>query len=109
MDPEGHFEDGEHGGHGGHNKHAGHSVAIFRDRFRLSLLLSIPVVLLSEIVQNLAWAAGYNVITIPLAAGILAPIGFSLPPAVGTLLMNLSTLVVGLTVQLLRRIDLQPT
>ena len=61
-----------------------------------------------KMLQNLAWAAGYNVIAIPLAAGVLAPIGFVLPPAIGAVLMSLSTIVVALNAQLLRRIDLTP-
>ena len=61
-----------------------------------------------KMVQNLAWAAGYNIIAIPLAAGVLAPIGFVLPPAVGALLMSASTIVVALNAQLLRRLDLRP-
>ncbi len=44
--------------------------------------------------QNLAWAAGYNTNAIPLAAGVLAPVGFVLPPAVGAILMSISTIVV---------------
>ncbi|WP_083859100.1 heavy metal translocating P-type ATPase [Gordonia aichiensis] len=56
--------------------------------------------------QNLWWAAGYNLISVPLAAGILAPIGFVLPMAVGALLMSLSTIIVALNAQLLRRADL---
>jgi Cu2+-exporting ATPase len=58
--------------------------------------------------QNLTWAAGYNVIAIPLAAGVLAPWGVTLPPAVGALLMSLSTIVVALNAQLLRGLDLRP-
>ena len=58
--------------------------------------------------QNLAWAAGYNLISVPLAAGVLAPIGFVLPMAVGALLMSASTVVVALNAQLLRRLDLSP-
>ncbi len=58
--------------------------------------------------QNLWWAAGYNLISVPLAAGILAPVGFVLPMSVGAILMSLSTLVVALNAQLLRRIDLTP-
>ncbi len=58
--------------------------------------------------QNLGWAAGYNLITVPLAAGVLAPIGFVLPMAVGALLMSVSTLVVAANAQLLRRLDLSP-
>ena len=62
-----------------------------------------------KMVQNLAWAAGYNLIAIPLAAGVLAPIGFTLPPAVGAVLMSISTIVVALNAQLLRRVDLRPS
>ncbi|MGO0577980.1 heavy metal translocating P-type ATPase [Ornithinimicrobium panacihumi] len=58
--------------------------------------------------QNLWWAAGYNLLSVPLAAGILAPIGFVLPMSVGAILMSLSTIVVALNAQLLRRIDLTP-
>ncbi|MGK2855104.1 MAG: heavy metal translocating P-type ATPase [Microbacteriaceae bacterium] len=58
--------------------------------------------------QNLWWAAGYNLISVPLAAGILAPIGFVLPMSIGALLMSLSTVVVALNAQLLRRLDLTP-
>ncbi|KAG4071802.1 hypothetical protein HA402_010396 [Bradysia odoriphaga] len=58
--------------------------------------------------QNLWWAAGYNLLSVPLAAGILAPIGFVLPMSVGAVLMSLSTIVVALNAQLLRRIDLDP-
>jgi len=59
--------------------------------------------------QNLWWAAGYNLISVPLAAGILAPVGFVLPMSVGAVLMSLSTIVVALNAQLLRRIDLSPS
>jgi Cu2+-exporting ATPase len=58
--------------------------------------------------QNLWWAAGYNLISVPLAAGVLAPIGFVMPMSVGALLMSLSTVVVALNAQLLRRVDLSP-
>lgn len=58
--------------------------------------------------QNLWWAAGYNLLSVPLAAGILAPIGFVLPMSVGAILMSLSTIVVALNAQLLRRLDLRP-
>ena len=59
-----------------------------------------------KMIQNLIWATGYNVIALPLAAGILAPIGIILSPAVGAVLMSLSTVVVALNAQLLRRTDL---
>jgi Cu2+-exporting ATPase len=58
--------------------------------------------------QNLWWAAGYNLISVPLAAGILAPVGFVLPMSIGALLMSLSTIVVALNAQLLRRLHLNP-
>ncbi|MCM1014000.1 heavy metal translocating P-type ATPase [Brevibacterium sp. XM4083] len=58
--------------------------------------------------QNLWWAAGYNLLAVPLAAGILAPIGFVLPMSVGAILMSASTVVVALNAQLLRRLDLRP-
>lgn len=58
--------------------------------------------------QNLWWAAGYNLLAVPLAAGVLAPIGFVLPMSVGAILMSLSTIVVALNAQLLRGIDLTP-
>jgi Cu2+-exporting ATPase len=58
--------------------------------------------------QNLWWGAGYNLIAVPLAAGVLAPIGIVLPMSVGAILMSLSTIVVALNAQLLRRLDLSP-
>ncbi|MCJ1702043.1 heavy metal translocating P-type ATPase [Rathayibacter festucae] len=58
--------------------------------------------------QNLWWAAGYNLLSVPLAAGVLAPIGFVLPMSVGALLMSASTVVVAVNAQLLRRLDLSP-
>ena len=61
-----------------------------------------------KMVQNLGWAAGYNVVAIPLAAGVLAWAGFTLSPAVGAILMSVSTIVVALNAQTLRRVDLTP-
>jgi Cu2+-exporting ATPase len=58
--------------------------------------------------QNLWWAAGYNLISVPLAAGVLAGIGFILPMSVGAILMSVSTVVVALNAQMLRRLDLRP-
>ena len=59
-----------------------------------------------KMVQNLVWAAGYNVVAIPLAAGILSWAGITLAPAVGAVLMSLSTIVVAANAQLLRRLRL---
>ena len=58
-----------------------------------------------KMVQNIWWAAGYNIIAIPLAAGILAPWGIDLPPAVGALVMSLSTIIVAINAQTLRRLS----
>jgi Cu2+-exporting ATPase len=59
-----------------------------------------------KMVQNLAWAAGYNIVAIPLAAGAFAWAGITLSPAIGAVLMSLSTIVVALNAQLLRRVQL---
>jgi Cu2+-exporting ATPase len=61
-----------------------------------------------KMIENLAWAAGYNVVAIPLAAGALAWAGITLSPAVGAILMSLSTIIVALNAQLLRRVQLTP-
>jgi len=58
--------------------------------------------------QNLAWAAGYNIVAVPLAAGALSWAGITLAPAVGAVLMSVSTIVVALNAQLLRRVKLNP-
>jgi Cu2+-exporting ATPase len=58
--------------------------------------------------QNLWWAAGYNVLAIPIAAGALNWAGISMPPALAAVLMSVSTIVVALNAQLLRRVDLRP-
>ena len=61
-----------------------------------------------KMIQNLAWATGYNLIALPLAAGVLAWTGFVLSPAVGAILMSASTIVVAANAQLLRRVRLTP-
>ena len=61
-----------------------------------------------KMIQNLVWATGYNAFAIPLAAGVLAWAGFTLSPAIGAVLMSLSTIVVAANAQLLRRLDLRP-
>jgi len=60
-----------------------------------------------KMVQNLVWATGYNVVAIPLAAGVLAWAGFVLPPALGAVFMSLSTVIVAVNAQLLRRVNLR--
>ena len=59
-----------------------------------------------KMIQNLAWATGYNTIAIPLAAGVTAGLGFVLSPAIGAVLMSLSTIVVAVNAQFLRKLDL---
>jgi Cu2+-exporting ATPase len=56
-----------------------------------------------KMIQNLVWATGYNAFAIPLAAGVLAPVGVLLPPALGALLMSVSTVIVAANAQLLRK------
>ena len=58
--------------------------------------------------QNLWWAAGYNAVAIPLAGGALSWAGIDMPPAVGAVLMSVSTIVVAINAQLLRRVDIRP-
>jgi Cu2+-exporting ATPase len=62
-----------------------------------------------KMLQNLGWATGYNLVAVPLAAGVLAWAGITLAPAVGAILMSASTIVVALNAQLLRRLNLRPT
>ncbi|HJW91826.1 MAG TPA: copper-translocating P-type ATPase, partial [Anaerolineales bacterium] len=59
-----------------------------------------------KMIQNLVWATGYNVVALPLAAGVLASYGILLSPAIGALFMSLSTVVVAINAQLLRRVQL---
>jgi P-type Cu2+ transporter len=61
-----------------------------------------------KMVQNLLWATGYNIVAVPLAAGVLAFAGVAISPAAAAILMSISTIVVALNAQLLRRIDLDP-
>jgi P-type Cu2+ transporter len=61
-----------------------------------------------KMLENLGWATGYNLVAVPVAAGVLSWAGITLAPAVGAILMSLSTIVVALNAQLLRRLDLRP-
>ena len=71
-------------------------------------IIRLSIASYRKMVQNLAWAAGYNIVAIPLAAGVLASVGVTLSPAIGAVLMSASTIVVALNAQLLRRLDLRP-
>ena len=63
----------------------------------------------AKMIQNLVWATGYNLLAIPVAAGLLVPLGFDLPMAVGAIAMSVSTIVVAANAQLLRGVNLRPT
>jgi Cu2+-exporting ATPase len=82
-------------------------VLVRSDPRDLPRIISLSKATYRKMVQNLWWAAGYNVFAIPLAAGVLAPWGILLHPAFGAVLMSLSTVVVALNAQLLRRTDLR--
>jgi Cu2+-exporting ATPase len=82
-------------------------VLVSNDPRGVVSVIRLSVAAYLKMVQNLAWAAGYNVLAIPLAAGALQWAGITLPPAVGAVLMSLSTIVVAANAQLLRRVDLR--
>ena len=61
-----------------------------------------------KMIQNLVWATAYNVVAIPVAAGVFAFAGISLAPALAAVFMSLSTIIVAANAQTLRRLDLRP-
>ncbi len=85
---------------------AGDIVLVRSDPRDVPRIISLSRASYRKMVQNLWWAAGYNIVAIPLAAGILAPWGIVLSPAVGAVLMSLSTIIVAINAQLLRRTTL---
>lgn len=85
---------------------AGDIVLVRSDPRDVARIVALSRATYRKMVQNLWWAAGYNIVAIPLAAGVLAPWGVVLTPAVGAVLMSLSTIVVAINAQLLRRADL---
>ena len=82
---------------------AGDVVLVRSDPRDVPRIINLSRASYRKMVQNLWWAAGYNIVAIPLAAGVLAPWGIVLTPAVGAVLMSLSTIVVAINAQLLRR------
>jgi Cu2+-exporting ATPase len=85
---------------------AGDVVLVRSDPRDVPRLVRLSRVSYRVMIQNLWWAAGYNIVAIPLAAGILASAGIVLSPAVGAVLMSVSTIIVALNAQLLRRVRL---
>ncbi|MEZ5287325.1 MAG: copper-translocating P-type ATPase [Vicinamibacterales bacterium] len=85
---------------------AGDVVLVRSDPRDVPRIVALSRATYRKMVQNLWWAAGYNIIALPLAAGMLAPWGVLLHPAVGAVLMSLSTVVVAVNAQLLRRVQL---
>jgi Cu2+-exporting ATPase len=83
---------------------AGDVVLVRSDPRDVARIVALSRATYRKMLQNLWWAAGYNVAAIPLAAGVLARWGFVLPPAVGAVLMSASTVIVALNAQLLRRV-----
>ncbi|MGH7633525.1 MAG: heavy metal translocating P-type ATPase, partial [Gemmatimonadaceae bacterium] len=86
---------------------AGDIVLVRSDPRDVPRIINLSRASYRKMVQNLWWAAGYNIVAIPLAAGVLAPWGVVLSPAVGAVLMSLSTIIVAANAQLLRRAKLQ--
>jgi Cu2+-exporting ATPase len=82
---------------------AGDIVLVRNDPRDVPRLVALSRASYRKMIQNLWWAAGYNIVAIPLAAGLLAPWGIVLSPAVGAILMSVSTIIVAINAQLLRR------
>ncbi|HJZ74014.1 MAG TPA: heavy metal translocating P-type ATPase [Vicinamibacterales bacterium] len=85
---------------------AGDVVLVRSDPRDVPRIVALSKATYRKMIQNLWWAAGYNIFAIPLAAGVLAPWGIVLPAAMGAVLMSLSTIVVAANAQLLRRAEI---
>jgi P-type Cu2+ transporter len=84
-------------------------IVLVRDDPRdVSSAISLSRAAYRKMVENLAWATGYNVVAIPVAAGVLTPWGIELPMALGAIAMSLSTVIVAVNAQTLRRLRLRP-
>src|SRR5262245_38200263 len=82
---------------------AGDVVLVRSDPRDVPRIIALSKATYRKMIQNLWWAAGYNIVAIPLAAGVLAPWGIVPPPALGAVLMSISTIIVAINAQLLRR------
>ena len=85
---------------------AGHIVLVRSDPRDIPRIVTLSRATYRKMVQNLWWAAGYNIVAIPLAAGVLAAKGILLTPALGAVLMSASTVIVAINAQLLKRAKL---
>lgn len=85
---------------------AGHIVLVRSDPRDIPRIVALSRATYRKMIQNLWWAAGYNIVAIPLAAGVLSAWGILLTPAVGAILMSASTIVVAVNAQLLRRAEI---
>lgn len=85
---------------------AGDVVLVRSDPRDIPRIIRLSRATYSKMIQNLWWAAGYNIVAIPLAAGVLYWAGIVLAPALGAVLMSASTVIVAINAQLLRRLDL---
>ncbi len=85
---------------------AGDVVLVRSDPRDIPRIIALSRATYRKMIQNLWWAAGYNIVAIPLAAGVLAPWGITLTPAAGAVLMSMSTIIVAVNAQLLRRTKL---
>jgi Cu2+-exporting ATPase len=86
---------------------AGDIVLVRNDPRDVARIIRLSRASYRKMIQNLWWAAGYNILAIPLAAGVLSPWGIVLSPAVGAVLMSASTIIVAINAQLLRRTRLE--
>ena len=78
-------------------------ILVKNDLKKIATLISFGRATYSKIIQNLFWAAGYNIVAVPLAAGVLYNYGITLSPAIGAALMSLSSVIVAINAQLLKR------
>lgn len=85
---------------------AGHIVLVRSDPRDIPRIVTLSRATYRRMVQNLWWAAGYNIVAIPLAAGVLSKWGILLTPALGAVFMSASTVVVAINAQLLKRVRL---
>jgi Cu2+-exporting ATPase len=85
---------------------AGHIVLVRSDPRDIPRIVTLSRATYRKMIQNLWWAAGYNILAIPLAAGVLATRGILLTPALGAVLMSASTVIVAINAQLLKRVRL---